>query len=185
MPCGPRGGRVPVIDEYLRLIDTSTSPRYDITPLFGDPAAFRSLVQDLSAHFRGRVEVVAGIDAADLILGAAIALSFRERIRAERKGGKFSSPVDSVSFIDYSGRDKTLEIRQKSLIPGARVLVVDDWIETGPSQGRHCGSARNSPASSMESQPIRPSTGPTDRLVGCHWLWQEPPTSWCFWNLVS
>lgn len=37
--------------DYLRLIDTTTHGRYDVTPLFADHAAFVALIKDLSAPF--------------------------------------------------------------------------------------------------------------------------------------
>ena len=33
--------------------------------------------------------------------------------------------------MDYTGQRKTLEFRRDALKPGMRVLLVDEWIETG------------------------------------------------------
>jgi adenine phosphoribosyltransferase len=33
--------------------------------------------------------------------------------------------------VDYSGQEKSLEMRVDAIKPGARVLLVDEWIETG------------------------------------------------------
>jgi len=118
---------------YLQRIDTNTSGnRNDVTPLFADRAAFAQLSHDLAAPFLdARIDVVAGIDALGFILGTAIAERLDVGVVTIRKGGKL--PVETVreSFVDYSGKQKTLEIRPDVLAPGAEVLIVDEWIETG------------------------------------------------------
>ena len=48
-----------------------------------------------------------------------------------RKGGKLPVAVDLIGFLDYTGRQISLEIRTDPFSQGARVLVVDEWIETG------------------------------------------------------
>lgn len=48
-----------------------------------------------------------------------------------RKGGKLPVETLSTTFVDYSGQSKTLEMRADAFSPGARVLIADDWIETG------------------------------------------------------
>jgi adenine phosphoribosyltransferase len=119
--------------DYLRLIDTDTSgPRYDVTPLFADPEAFSNLVEDLLEAFVGvPFDLMAGIDALGFILGAAMAMRAGKGFVAVRKGGKLPVDVDRVSFVDYTGKDKALEIRPDAVDEGVRVLVVDEWIETG------------------------------------------------------
>ena len=118
---------------YLQLVDTQTQgPRYDVTPLFADYEAFASLVEDLLRPFAGvEFECVAGIDALGFILGAAIALRAKKGFVPIRKGGKLPVKTDSVEFTDYSEKRKSLEMRADAIKPGARVLVVDEWIETG------------------------------------------------------
>lgn len=119
--------------DYLRLIDTETpGGRCDVTPLFGEHTAFAALVEDLAARFGDTVvEVVAGIDALGFILGAALALRLRVGFLPIRKGGKLPVKVERAEFVDYTHQAKALELRAGALKPGARVLVVDEWIETG------------------------------------------------------
>jgi adenine phosphoribosyltransferase len=118
---------------YLRLIDThTTGPRCDVTPLFAHPEAFAELVADLCAPFDpADIDYVAGIDALGFILGTAMAIHLHKGFIPIRKGGKLPVAVDTVEFVDYSGQSKTLELRQGGLPVGARVLVVDEWLETG------------------------------------------------------
>ena len=48
---------------YLRLVDTKTGgPRYDVSPLFANPAAFDALLADLAAPFVSEpLQLVAGV----------------------------------------------------------------------------------------------------------------------------
>lgn len=119
--------------DYLRLIATHTEgPRYDVTPLFENHEAFSALLDDLGGRFAGiRFDVVAGIDALGFILGAALAVRTGQGFVPIRKGGKLPVKADTAHFVDYTGRRKALELRADALQPGARVLVVDEWVETG------------------------------------------------------
>jgi adenine phosphoribosyltransferase len=119
--------------EYLSLIDTETQgPRYDVTPLFADSRAFAALLDDFVALLHEvDFDVVAGVDALGFILGAALALRTQKGFVPVRKGGKLPVPVDMVEFVDYSGESKALELRRDAIASGTRVLIVDEWIETG------------------------------------------------------
>ena len=118
---------------YLSLIDDATrGNRSDVTPLFGNYVAFSALIKDLTDRFDGKtIEVIAGIDALGFILGSAIAMRLRIGFLPIRKGGKLPVDADRIDFVDYSGQPKALEIRVGAIRSGARVLVVDEWIETG------------------------------------------------------
>lgn len=118
---------------YLRLISTGTAGvRCDVTPLFGDYTAFSALVNDIGSHFdAGTFGLVAGIDALGFILGAALAIRAEKGFVPIRKGGKLPVEVDTTWFVDYTGLRKSLELRKGAIEPGTRVLVVDEWIETG------------------------------------------------------
>jgi adenine phosphoribosyltransferase len=117
---------------YLKLIDTSTPGRYDVTPLFADHATFTALVTDLAAPFSSsQIAYVAGIDALGFILGTAVALELGVGFIPIRKGGKLPGAKHTATFVDYSGQEKMLELRAAVVQPGTRVLLVDEWIETG------------------------------------------------------
>ena len=119
--------------DYLGLVDTSTSGgRYDVTPLFGNFQAFSALLDDLLALCREiEYDTVAAIDALGFILGAAIAVRSEKPLVPIRKGGKLPVEVHETSFVDYTGKEKSLEIRVDAFDPSARVLLIDEWIETG------------------------------------------------------
>lgn len=118
--------------DYISLVDTQAHGRYDVTPLFADAHAFASLTSDLLtlAEPLG-FDLVAGIDALGFILGAALALRAGAGFLPIRKGGKLPVPTDHTTFVDCTGNEKALEMRKDALRLGLRVLVVDEWIETG------------------------------------------------------
>lgn len=118
---------------YLQLIDTKTSgPRCDVTPLFAVPTAFAQLVGDLCAPYQSAaIDYVAGIDALGFILGAAMAMHMNKGFIPIRKGGKLPVEAVAAEFVDYTGQKKVLELRRGMIKTGDRVLVVDEWIETG------------------------------------------------------
>jgi len=119
--------------QYLHRIDRNTiGNRYDVTPLFSHHADFNALVDDLVEYVAGTtIDLVACIDALGFILGTAIAQKLEVGILPVRKGGKLPVESDSTEFRDYTGQDKQLEIRRDILSYGSRVLIVDEWIETG------------------------------------------------------
>ena len=118
---------------YLRRIDRNTTGNsYDVTPLFSHHADFNALVDDLVACVKDLpIDIVACIDALGFVLGTAIAQKLGVGILPVRKGGKLPVESHRTEFRDYTGEDKQLEIRRDILSQGLRVLVVDEWIETG------------------------------------------------------
>jgi adenine phosphoribosyltransferase len=48
-----------------------------------------------------------------------------------RKGGKLPVLHDRESAVDYQGKEKVLELRLNPFAAGTRLLLADDWIETG------------------------------------------------------
>ena len=124
--------------DYLSLIDTNTQGRCDVTPLFADREAFSQLAEDLAKPFLSLdIDVVVAIDALGFILGTAIAERLRVGLVPARKGGKL--PVETIreTSVDYTGEEKALELRTDSMKPGADVLIVDEWIETGAVSYTH------------------------------------------------
>jgi len=119
--------------EYLKLVKINTEgPRNDVTPLFADFQAFKLLADDLIKPFSpDEYDYVAGIDALGFILGTAIAWRTGKGLITIRKAGKLPVPTDTESFIDYSGQQKAFELSKGTIKPGSKILVVDEWVETG------------------------------------------------------
>jgi adenine phosphoribosyltransferase len=120
--------------DYLSLIDRSKLhyKRSDVTPIFAEPAAFAALVEDLVAPYRDAgVQRVVGTDALGFVVGTAVALKLGVGFVPVRKGGKLPVKNERVAFRDYSGGEKVFELRANPWPAGTRVLLTDEWIETG------------------------------------------------------
>jgi adenine phosphoribosyltransferase len=76
---------------------------------------------------------VAGIEARGFLLGAAVAARLGTGFVAIRKdGGLLPGPKHvRTAPPDYRGNSARLRIQRDALHPGDRVLLVDDWFETG------------------------------------------------------
>ena len=128
---GPREDRW-----YLSLMSPNTKgPQFawlDPTSIYINQAAFSDLLSDLLAELDpGKIDVVGGCDAMGFVLGAAIAARLDRGFLPVRKADKLCVDTDRVEFSNYSGRTQGMELRQPAFAPGTRVLLVDQWIETG------------------------------------------------------
>uniref|UniRef100_A0A9J8CNV7 adenine phosphoribosyltransferase n=1 Tax=Cyprinus carpio carpio TaxID=630221 RepID=A0A9J8CNV7_CYPCA len=63
--------------------------------------------------------------------GSAVAITLGKGFLAIRKAGHLCVQTRTQDYSDYSGREKLMEVRVDVLKPGLRVLIVDQWIETG------------------------------------------------------
>lgn len=104
----------------------------DPTSIYINSQAFEHLIDDLLTDLQNvKCDVVAGLDAMGFVLGAALAGRFSVAFMPIRKAGKLCVETDKEAFINYSGRVQDMEMRQKAFAPGTKVLVVDQWVETG------------------------------------------------------
>jgi adenine phosphoribosyltransferase len=102
----------------------------DITPLLADADAFHSAIDGLIAPFRGRVDLVLGIESRGFIVGAAAAYALGTGIAVVRKPGKLPYRTHRASYELEYGTD-SLEIHHDALGHRARVLLIDDLLATG------------------------------------------------------
>ena len=104
----------------------------DPTSIYINAAAFGDLLDDLEADLHASdIDVVAGLDAMGFVLGAALAARLECGFLPIRKAGKLCVDTDAVSFSNYSGRTQEMEMRLPAFAEGTRVLLVDQWVETG------------------------------------------------------
>src|SRR5215475_4259005 len=102
----------------------------DITPLLADKDAFRSAIDALVEPYRGRVDMVLGVESRGFIVGAAAAYALGTGIAVVRKPGKLPYRTHRASYELEYGTD-ALEIHHDALGHRARVLLIDDLLATG------------------------------------------------------
>jgi adenine phosphoribosyltransferase len=102
----------------------------DITPLLSDAGAFRAAIDALIAPYRGRVDLVLGIESRGFIVGSAAAYALGTGIAVVRKPGKLPYRTHRADYALEYGTDG-LEIHHDAVGNGHRVLLVDDLLATG------------------------------------------------------
>ena len=121
---------------YLNIMSPNTKGKkfawLDPTSIYINGDAFHDLLDDLESDLVSvECDVVAGLDAMGFVLGTALATRLNVGFLPIRKAGKLCVDTDSVTFSNYSGRTQDMEIRTPAFASGTRVLLVDQWIETG------------------------------------------------------
>lgn len=103
----------------------------DITPLIGDGKAFHQAVSEIAA-FGNKLQAtkVVGPDARGFIIGAPVACMLQAGFVPVRKPGKLPRDVVSIDYELEYGKS-TLCIHKDAILPGERVLIVDDLLATG------------------------------------------------------
>ena len=102
----------------------------DITPLLADATAFRATVDQLVERYRGRADMVLGIESRGFIIGAAVAYGLGTGLAVVRKPGKLPARTYAARYDLEYGSD-ALEIHHDAVGDHHRVLIVDDLLATG------------------------------------------------------
>lgn len=119
---------------YDKYVNKKTKLRYDVTPIFKNPKVFSNLITDLIKPFKDKFNVIVGLDALGFIIGGAMAHKLKISFVPVRKGGKLPGirgTVIRISFKDYTKKEKSFEMNKGAIKKGDKVLIVDEWIETG------------------------------------------------------
>jgi len=122
------------IKSHIRTIPHYPKPNImfrDITSLLKDPIGFKITINELVRRYADmEIDKVMGIEARGFIVGAPLAYALGKGFVPIRKKGKL--PAETIGH-DYEleyGTDR-IEIHTDAIIPGERVLLVDDLIATG------------------------------------------------------
>ncbi len=104
---------------------------YDLTTLFKNGDAFRTVIARFAERFRDdKIDVVVGIEARGFMLAAALAYEFEVGIVPVRKPGKLPWRITGEDYTLEYGAGR-LEVHEDAVEKGQRVLVVDDVLATG------------------------------------------------------
>jgi len=104
---------------------------YDITTLLKDKAAFRSMIDDLTAWYRDKqIAKVVGIESRGFIVGGPLAHQLGAGFVPVRRPGKLPADSFEVKYnLEYGSN--SLAIHRDAIAMGERVLIVDDLLATG------------------------------------------------------
>ena len=104
---------------------------YDITTLLRSPQGFAATIEALATPYLGQgIEAVVGIESRGFILGAPVAERLGAGFIPMRKPGKLPAKSVRAEFALEYGTD-ALELHEDAILPGQRVLIVDDVLATG------------------------------------------------------
>ncbi|MBM3249574.1 MAG: adenine phosphoribosyltransferase [Candidatus Omnitrophica bacterium] len=107
----------------------------DITTLLKDKSAFKQAVDTIAQNYKGKkIDAVVAVEARGFIFGGAIAHKLGAGFIPVRKRGKLPWKTKCVSYELEYGIDE-LHMHEDAVIPGERVLIVDDLLATGGTVG--------------------------------------------------
>jgi adenine phosphoribosyltransferase len=122
------------LKEYIR--DIPDFPKEgivfkDITPLLADKKAFIYTIDAIAHHFdRDQIDKVLGIEARGFMVAAPLAYRFNSGLIPVRKKGKLPWEIEAEEYELEYGTD-LLEVHRDAILPGERILIVDDVLATG------------------------------------------------------
>jgi len=71
------------------------------------------------------------LDARGFILGPPIALALQKPFVMMRKAGKMPNTISSENYNTEYGNRSGLTVQKDKILPGTRVLIIDDLVATG------------------------------------------------------
>jgi adenine phosphoribosyltransferase len=107
----------------------------DITPVLADVDLLKLSIEKITATAADlKVDKVVGIDARGFIFGPPVALTKGAGFIPVRKKGKLPWKTNAISYsLEYG--ENVIEIHQDAILPGERVMVIDDLLATGGTAG--------------------------------------------------
>jgi adenine phosphoribosyltransferase len=106
----------------------------DVLGLLADAGFLADAVAALAEPFENEgVTKVAGVEARGFVFGSAVALRLGAGFVPVRKPGSIHPGPKAIhiSDPDWRGRSLAYELQRAAVTGGDRVLLVDDWAETG------------------------------------------------------
>ncbi len=122
------------VEDYIRTIPDFPHKGImfrDVTTLFSDPRGFRICIDQLLSPYAGmRIDKVVGLEARGFILGGAVAHQLSVGFVPIRKKGKLPGKTIGQDYkLEYG--EATMEVHEDAILPGEKILVVDDLLATG------------------------------------------------------
>src|ERR1700730_4835987 len=121
------------LKEHIRSIPDFPKPGilfYDISTLLAHPKAWQATVDPLADAVRGhRPDLLVGIESRGFLVAAPLAFALGSGFAMVRKKGKLPGKTVRYSYDLEYGTD-TIEVQEDAIMPGQRVLVLDDLLAT-------------------------------------------------------
>ncbi len=103
----------------------------DVTTLLKHPEGFRKTIDLFYERYSNMdIDKIVGIESRGFILAGALAYKMGKGFVPVRKPGKLPAEKERVEYELEYGKD-TLEIHKDSILPGEKVLIIDDLLATG------------------------------------------------------
>jgi len=103
----------------------------DITTLLKEGETFHQAIDALADPFRNTgIDLVVGPEARGFVIGAPVAYTLGAGFVPVRKPGKLPGEILSHEYSLEYGKN-CLEIHKDAIVPGQKVLIVDDLLATG------------------------------------------------------
>ena len=122
------------LEEYVREIPDFPEKGIifrDITTVLQDPEGLKLAIDEMIKALDGtEFDVVAGTESRGFIFGVPIAYTLGKSFVPIRKKGKLPSETISAKYdLEYGSAE--LEMHKDSILPGQKVVLIDDLIATG------------------------------------------------------
>ena len=122
------------IEEYVRTIPDFPEPGImfrDVTSVIQDSDGFKLAIDSMIQLLDGvDFDVIVGAESRGFIFGAPIAYALGKAFVPIRKKGKLPCETISADYeLEYG--HATIEMHKDAILPGQKVVVVDDLIATG------------------------------------------------------
>jgi adenine phosphoribosyltransferase len=107
----------------------------DITPLLQSGPALHAAIDELAKITNDlNADVVVGVESRGFLFAAALAYATNRGVSLVRKPGKLPAHKVRLEYSLEYGHD-TIEMHSDAVLPGQRVLVIDDVLATGGTAG--------------------------------------------------
>lgn len=118
---------------YLKLLAPGAPIGWvDPSSMYINARAFNDLLDDLAEPFAlGEIDLVVATEPFGFVLGAGLAARLGVGVLSIRVDSHLAGPTDTSDFPKKSGAVGKLETRKPGFRPGTRVLMVDQWVESG------------------------------------------------------
>lgn len=116
--------------DFEKRIGKLFAKNYYLIP--SDGKLFKEIITKMSEPYKNiKFDKVIGLETRGFFYGPVIAERLGKGFIPVFKKGKIENPISTDCYIDHSGTEKCLEMITDSIEKNEKVIIVDDWFETG------------------------------------------------------